>query len=111
MINEYYLDSDINELSLHSKLNQMKKTMLILSILFSINCIGQDTTYYHKSTMWSKKPDLYMSVRTKVNENDTTTFNKYWTKERKRRRKNDRIFTIVTTTIFVGISIWFFGGK
>ena len=110
MINEYYLDRNINVLSLHSKLKQMKKTMLIIGILFSINCIGQDTTYYHKpSNMWKRKLDLYMSVRTKVNENDTTTFNKYWTKEKKRRRKNDKIFTIVTTTIFVGISIWFFG--
>lgn len=82
----------------------MKKTIFILSILFSINCMGQDTTYSYSKGLF-KKNDLYMSIRTKVT--DSTTFNRYWTIKKKKRRRNDKIFSIVTTSIFVGISIWY----
>ena len=80
----------------------MKKIIFIFGMLFSMNCIGQDTTYFTKSTMWKKKPDLYMSVRTIVT--DSVSYNKYWTIEKKRRRKNDRVLSIIGTTLFVGIS-------
>jgi hypothetical protein len=85
----------------------MKKVLFAIAILFAVNGKAQDTTYSHSVGLWQKN-DLYMSIRTKVN--DSATYNRYWTLEKKKRRKKDRVFSIVTTTIFVGLSAWFWSG-
>lgn len=86
----------------------MKKVLFAIAILFAVSVKAQDTTYYKSSGLWTKKQDLYMSVRTKVT--DTTIYNRYYTLEYKKRKRKDRVFTIVTTAIFAGISVWFWGG-
>jgi hypothetical protein len=80
----------------------MKKAIFILSILFSINCMGQDTTFFQK------RNDLYMSIRTKVN--DSTIYKQQYSLRVKKQRRNNKIFTIVATSIFTGISVWFWKG-
>lgn len=77
----------------------MKKILTTLAILFVVNCQAQDTTFYQKRT------DLYMSIRTKVI--DSTTYKRYYSQRIERRRRNDRILTIVGTTIFAGLTYWY----
>jgi len=80
----------------------MKKTIFILSILFSINCMGQDTTFFQK------RNDLYMTIRSRVV--DSTIYKQQYSLKLKKRRRNDKIMTIVVGTIFSGISVWFWSG-
>jgi hypothetical protein len=87
----------------------MKKLFLAIAILFSLNGKAQDTTYFHsQANMWKKHNDLYMNIRTRVT--DTTTFNRYWTLERIKRKKKDKTFVIAVTTIFTTLSVWFISG-
>ena len=80
----------------------MKKLLFAIAILFSVGTKAQDTTYLQK------RNDLYMSIRTKVT--DSEIYKKQYSLKLKKRRRNDRIVTIVATSIFTGISIWFWGG-
>jgi hypothetical protein len=80
----------------------MKKLLFAIAILFSFSTKAQDTTYYQK------RNDLYMSVRSKVI--DSTIYKQQYSLKLKKRRRNDRIFTIVTTSIFAGVSVWFWKG-
>ena len=80
----------------------MKKTIFILSILFSIICMGQDTTFIQK------RNDLYMSIRTKVV--DSTIYKQQYSLRVNKQRRKNKITTIVVGTIFAGISVWFWSG-
>jgi len=80
----------------------MKKLLTTTAIILSLSCAAQDTTYYQK------RDDIYMSIRTKVT--DDKVYKQHYSLQLKKRRRNDRIFTIVTTSIFTGISIWFWKG-
>lgn len=80
----------------------MKKLLTTTAIILSLGCAAQDTTYYQK------RNDLYMAVRTKVTDDEI--YKQHYSLKLKKRRRNDRIFTIVTTSIFTGISIWFWKG-
>lgn len=80
----------------------MKKLFLAITILFSLNGKAQDTTYY------LKQQKLYMSIRSEIT-NPTDKLKVIKLKEQKRKREN-RVFTIVTTTIFTTLSVWFFSG-
>jgi cell division protein FtsL len=79
----------------------MKKLLFAIAIIFSVNCKAQDTTYYQK------RNDLYMSIRSKVA--DSTIYKQQYSVRVKKRKRNDRIFTIVVSTIFVGLSAWYWG--
>ena len=80
----------------------MKKLFVVVAILFSVSAKAQDTTYLQK------RNDLYMSIRTKVI--DSTIYKQQYSLKLKKRRRNDRIFVIVTSTLFAGVSVWFWGG-
>ena len=80
----------------------MKKLLFTIAILFAVNCKAQDTTFYQK------RNDLYMSIRSKVT--DSTIYKKQYSLKIKKRRRNDKIFTIVATSIFAGVSVWFWKG-
>ena len=80
----------------------MKKLLFAIAILFSFSTNAQDTSYYQK------RNDLYMSVRTKVM--DSVIYKQQYSLKIKKRKRNDRIFTIVATSIFAGISVWFWTG-
>jgi cell division protein FtsL len=79
----------------------MKKLLFAIAIIFSVNCKAQDTTYYQK------RNDLYMSIRSKVA--DSTIYSQQYSVRVKKRKRNDKIFTIVVSTIFVGLSAWYWG--
>lgn len=79
----------------------MKKVLFAIAIIFSVSVKAQDTTYYQK------RNDLYMSIRTMVT--DSTIYKQQYSVRVKKRKRNDKIFTIVVTTIFVGLSAWYWG--
>jgi cell division protein FtsL len=79
----------------------MKKLLLAIAILFSVSVKAQDTTYYQQ------RNNLYMSIRSKVT--DSTIYKQQYSLRIKKRKRNDKIFTIVVSTIFVGLSAWFWG--
>jgi cell division protein FtsL len=80
----------------------MKKLFFAIAILFSFSTKAQDTTFYQK------RNDLYMSIRSKVM--DSTIYKQQYSLKVKKRRRKDRITTIVVGTIFAGISVWFWNG-
>jgi len=80
----------------------MKKLLFAIAILFSFSTKAQDTTFYQK------RNDLYMSVRSKVI--DSTIYKQQYSLKLKKQRKNNNITTIVATSIFAGISVWFWTG-
>jgi cell division protein FtsL len=80
----------------------MKKLLFAIAIIFSVNCKAQDTTFYQK------RNDLYMQIRSKVI--DSTIYKQQYSLKVKKRKRNDRIITIVVGTIFSGISVWFWSG-
>jgi hypothetical protein len=80
----------------------MKKVLFAIAILFSVNCKAQDTTYY------LKQQKLYMSIRSEVtNPNECE---KAFKLQQQKRKRKDRIYTIVAGTIFASISVWFWNG-
>ena len=79
----------------------MKKVLFAIAIIFSVSVKAQDTTFYQK------RNDLYMSIRTTVA--DSSIYKKEYSVRVKKRQRNDKIFTIVVTTIFVGLSVWHWG--
>lgn len=80
----------------------MKKILTIVAVLFVVNCSAQDTIYFQK------RNDLYMGIRTKVT--DSSIYNRYYTLEYKKRKRKEKVFTIVVGTIFTSLTIWFFSG-
>jgi cell division protein FtsL len=80
----------------------MKKLLFAIAIIFSVNCKAQDTTFYQQ------RNDLYMQIRSKVT--DSLTYKQQYSLKVKKRKRNDRIITIVASTIFAGISVWFWNG-
>jgi cell division protein FtsL len=80
----------------------MKKVLFAIAILFSVNCKAQDTTFYQK------RNDLYMSIRSKVT--DSTIYKQQYSVRVKKRKRNDKIFTIVVGTLFASVSVWFWNG-
>jgi len=80
----------------------MKKLIVIFVILFATNVKAQDTTYY------LKQQKLYMAIRSEVTK-PNECLKAYKLQEQKRRRK-DRTLVIISSTIFAGISIWFWNG-
>ena len=80
----------------------MKKLFFAIAILFSFSTKAQDTSFYQK------RNDLYMSIRSKVM--DSVIYKQQYSLKIKKRKRNDRIFTIVATSIFAGISVWFWTG-
>ena len=79
----------------------MKKLLFAIAIIFSVSVKAQDTTYYQQ------RNNLYMNIRSKVI--DSTIYKQQYSLKLKKRRRNDKIYTIVVTTIFVGLSTWFWG--
>lgn len=77
----------------------MKKLLFAIAILFSVSCSAQDTTYYYN------RYELYRNIATRVV--DTPTLMKYKAFEIKRIKRKSRVFTIVSLTIFAGISAWY----
>jgi len=80
----------------------MKKLFFAIAILFSFSTKAQDTSFYQK------RNDLYMSIRSKVM--DSVIYKQQYSLKIKKRKRNDRIFTIVATSLFAGISVWFWTG-
>jgi hypothetical protein len=80
----------------------MKKLLFAIAILFSFSTKAQDTSYYQK------RNDLYMSIRSKVI--DSTIYKQQYSLKLKKRNRNNKITTIVATSIFAGISVWFWTG-
>ena len=79
----------------------MKKLLFAIAIIFSVSVKAQDTTYYQQ------RNNLYMNIRSKVT--DSTIYKQQYSLKLKKRRRNDKIYTIVVTTIFIGLSTWFWG--
>ena len=79
----------------------MKKLLFAIAIIFSVSVKAQDTTYYQQ------RNNLYMNIRSKVI--DSTIYKQQYSLKLKKRRRNDKIYTIVVTTIFIGLSTWFWG--
>jgi cell division protein FtsL len=80
----------------------MKKLFFAIAILFSVSTKAQDTSFYQK------RNDLYMSIRSKVM--DSVIYKQQYSLKVKKRRRNDRIYTIVVTSLFAGVSVWFWKG-
>ena len=91
----------------------MKKLIVIVSILFSVNSFGQmtsgsikkDTSYYLIGNR--------MNMRIKYNEyipKESPLYNIGLVDRKRKKRRNDRIFSIVTGVVFGSISVWFFNG-
>ena len=80
----------------------MKKVLFAIAIIFSVNCKAQDTTFYQK------RNDLYMSIRSKVT--DSLIYKQQYSLKVKRKKRIDRIYTIVATSLFAGVSVWFWNG-
>jgi cell division protein FtsL len=80
----------------------MKKLLFAIAILFAVNCKAQDTTFYQK------RNDLYMSIRSKVA--DSSIYKQQYSVRVKKHQRNSKIFTIVATTIFASVSVWFWNG-
>ena len=80
----------------------MKKVLFAIAILFAVNCKAQDTTYY------LKQQKLFMAIRSEVtNPNECE---KAFKLQQQKRKRKDRIYTIVASTIFASISVWFWNG-
>jgi len=79
----------------------MKKVLFAIAIIFSVSVKAQDTTYYQQ------RSNLYMHIRSKVT--DSTIYKQQYSLRVKKRQRNDKIFSIAVTTIFVGLSAWFWG--
>ena len=77
----------------------MKKLILAIAILFSLSSQAQDTTYV------MKRAKLYMVMRQEVTSPDARQA--FDLAQRKKKRRNDTIFTIVVGVIFGGISTWY----
>ena len=82
----------------------MKKLIVVLSILFSVNCVGQDTSFYRM------RNEFYMVVRQPIPKDNPLVVNYMTDKKRIDRRKQNRIFTIVSGVIFTSLTIWYING-
>lgn len=82
----------------------MKKLFLAITILFAVSVKAQDTTYY------MKRNKFYMEVKQQLEVTNPTDKEHALFVERKKRKRKDRVFTIVTTTIFASLSVWFWSG-
>ena len=80
----------------------MKKLFIAIAILFAVSVKAQDTTYYQQ------RNDLYMQIRSRVI--DSTIYTKEYCLLLKKRRRSSNRFAIIATTIFAGISVWFWTG-
>ena len=76
----------------------MKKLLIIFAILFATNCKAQDTTYYQK------RDNLYMMIRSEVK--DTTLSKRFYINEQRRKRSN-RVWSIVAGVIWGSITGWY----
>lgn len=79
----------------------MKSTLLIIAVLFTMSATAQDTTYFHRGA------NLYMRTTTLVN-NDSTYRKHLAVPKSKRRRREDRIFTIGAVVQVVALTLWYF---
>jgi hypothetical protein len=77
----------------------MKKTLVAIAILFSMSTKAQDTTYYQK------RAQLYMVVKTPVT--DEGVYHKYYSLQKRRYARNNRILGGVMIAFWTGVSIWF----
>ena len=82
----------------------MKKILVVLSILFSVNCVGQDTSIYQM------RNEFYMVVRQQLPKDNPLVVNYVTDKKRIYRRNQTRAFAIVTSVIFTSLTIWYFNG-
>ena len=78
----------------------MHKLFFIVLVLFTMSTRAQDTTYIQK------RSDLYRQVRTHVT--DSSSYKQYFSYRREQRRRNDRVFVGAITSVFLGLTIWFF---
>jgi hypothetical protein len=79
----------------------MKKILIIIAILFSVNGKAQDTTYF------SHHNQLYSEIRTRVRVTDSAIIKSHFHYVSPKRKRNDRIFCAVAGVIFGGITAWF----
>lgn len=77
----------------------MKKIITLVLILFTINCVGQDTTYFRQ------REELYMSIRTKITD---TTIQRKYLPDLKKQRRRDNIFILSVASFFTAATIWYF---
>jgi hypothetical protein len=77
----------------------MKKILIVIAILFSVNGKAQDTTYF------AHRDQFYMQIRQRVT--DSSVIRQHYYIKSPRRRRNDRIYCIVTGVIFGGLTAWF----
>jgi len=90
----------------------MKKLIVLVSVLFSINCVGQNIDCVKKdTTMFVKGNSMYMTIKhTEPIKYDNLLYNQCLIDRNKRIRKNNKIFSIVTGVVFASISVWFWSG-
>ena len=77
----------------------MKKILIVIAILFSVNGKAQDTTYF------AQRNTLYMQIRQRVT--DSSVIHQRLHVKTPKQKRNDRIFCIVTGVIFGGLTTWF----
>lgn len=80
----------------------MKKLIVIVVILFATNVKAQDTSYYYNHY------ELYRNISIKTKVVDTPTLLKYRAFNMQKKKRKDRVVTIVIGTIWVGLTAWYF---
>jgi hypothetical protein len=90
----------------------MKKLIVLVSVLFSINCVGQNIDSVKKdTTMFIKGNGMYMTIKhTEPIKYDSPLYNQCLIDRNKRSRKNNKLFSIITGVVFTSISVWFWSG-
>jgi hypothetical protein len=98
----------------------MKKLIVIVSILFSVNSFGQmtnDTTLFSVEGI-KKDTSFYvrgntMSMTIKYSQfiqKESPLYNQGLIDKQRKKRRKDRIFSIVTGVVFASLSTWFWSG-
>ena len=77
----------------------MKKLLTTTAIILSLSCAAQHTTYYQQ------RYKLYRSIRTQVT--DSAIYKQHYSAFKAKQNRKNRITTIIATSIFAGISVWY----
>ncbi len=80
----------------------MKKLIVIVAILFATNVKAQDTSYYYNHY------ELYRNISIKTKVVDTPTLLKYKAFNMKKKKRKDRVISIVAGVIWSGLTAWYF---
>jgi hypothetical protein len=82
----------------------MKKVIVILSILFSVKCVGQDTSIYQM------RNEFYMVVRQPLPKDNPLVVNYMTDKKRINRRIQNQAVFAISMFIFGSMTIWYVRG-